>query len=140
MLKKVWFKSVRNLNEVVLPIESDKNYFFYGFNNQGKTNILESLYFIGNGGSPIGAKLSNLVSFQSDHAIYGGEFNHQSNSHRIYFKVSKEGKKEAFFNNKRLTSYRNLKRLLNIEFISADIILIFKESPDLRRKELDGFV
>ena len=44
MLKKIWFKNVRNLDEIVFNIESQKNYFFYGKNNQGKTNFLESVF------------------------------------------------------------------------------------------------
>lgn len=139
MLKKIWIKGFRNLKEVTLSFEYDQNFFFLGGNNQGKTNFLESLFFLGNAHSPFESILSNLIHFDENEAFIGADFVHKNASNRLYFKLTKDGQRFVFFNNKSLKIYKNLKTLINIDFISADIIRVFQDYSDQRRMVLDRF-
>ena len=139
MLKKVWIKGFRNLKEVTLTLDSDQSLFFLGENNQGKTNFLESIFFLGHGLSPIEDNISNLVHFEESEAYLGADFVRQEVTNRLYFKITKDGKRVGFINNKSLKVFKSIRSLLNIDFISADIIRLFQDYPDQRRVVLDRF-
>ncbi len=139
MLKKLWLKGYRNLKECVIDLENKKEVFVFGANNQGKTNFLESLYFAGNGVSPVESDIKNIINFQEKEAFIGIDFVNDSESKRLYVKLTNDGRKQFFFDKKKINSLSLLGQQLNIDFISADIIRIFTESPEFRRKELDRF-
>ena len=65
MVKKLWTKGFRNLEENVIEFSENEVCFIWGDNNQGKTNFLESLYVLGNGATPSGKSLENLVNFNN---------------------------------------------------------------------------
>jgi DNA replication and repair protein RecF len=139
MLKKLWVKDYRNFDEFVIDLGKKSNFLIIGGNNQGKTNFLESIYFLGNGQSPRESYLGNLVNFDKQEAFLGLDFQKKDTTNRIYFKIGKDGKRVGLYNNKQIRSLSALGKQLDIEYISADIIRIFTESPDFRRKELDRF-
>jgi DNA replication and repair protein RecF len=147
MVKKLWTKGFRNLEETVFEFSKGEACFILGDNNQGKTNFLESLYVLGNGVSPTGRSLEHVVNFNQDEAILGGDvFLDSPNDSqdielkkRIYIKISKAGDKTAILNNKQLSSFSEIKSVLNIDFISADVLHIFQENAGFRRKALDRF-
>jgi len=138
-LKKVWIKGFRNLEELVIDFEGGENLFICGKNNQGKTNFLEGLYFLGHGNSPNLAPTEHLINFKHDQAFLGVEFEQEDNVNKLYFKLDKTGKKTATLNNKKLKTYSELDSYIIIDYLSADIIRLFTESPDVRRKDLDRF-
>ena len=116
----------------------DKNIFIYGDNNQGKTNFIESLFVVGNGKSTMNAPLENLVRFNKKEAIIGVDLDTEE-SDRFYLKISNLGKKQGLLNNNPLRSLKDIQKKLNIEYVSADIIRIFQENAEFRRKDLDNF-
>jgi DNA replication and repair protein RecF len=139
VLKKIWLKGFRNLDEGVFEFAEKGNVFLWGANNQGKTNFLEALFFLGNGGSPREDNLKNLVGFSAETLFLGGDFADVEGVSRVYFKVSSMGKREGSFNEKRLTRISALRERFPIAFISADAIRIFQESGSFRRRDLDRF-
>ncbi|RAP38764.1 hypothetical protein DID80_02285 [Candidatus Marinamargulisbacteria bacterium SCGC AAA071-K20] len=141
MVKKLWTKGFRNLEEKVFEFSKDEACFVLGDNNQGKTNFLESLYVLGNGASPCDKNLDNVVNFKENETIIGGDLftKNESDKKRIYLKISKSGDRYAVINNKQLNSLSDLKASLNIDFLSADVLHIFQENAGFRRKVLDRF-
>lgn len=138
MIKTLWIKGFRNLKETVVEF-SDSPLFVYGQNNQGKTNFLEAFYVLRNGASVIQSPLEDLVNFEEKEAVLGLDFYSKETPNRYYLKLSNEGSKQAILNEKELKSFRSIKSKFWVEFISADVIRIFQESPDFRRKDLDAF-
>lgn len=138
MIKKLWIKGFRNLNETVIEF-SESPLFIFGQNNQGKTNFLETFYVLRNGSSVIQSPLEDLVRFGEKEAVLGLDFYSKDQPQRYYLKVSNEGKKQAILNEKEVKTFRSIKARLWVEFMSADVIRIFQESPDFRRKDLDAF-
>ena len=143
MVKKLWTKGFRNLEENVIEFSENEVCFIWGDNNQGKTNFLESLYVLGNGATPSGKSLENLVNFNNQEAILGGDIYldrpYQESKKRVYLKVSKSGDSTSVINNKPLKSLSELKSVLNIDFLSADVLHVFQENAGYRRKVLDRF-
>ena len=108
-------------------------------NNQGKTNFLESIYFVTNGFSPIETKSTALINYDANKSLVGLDFDKQDESYRLYLKFDKSGKKEFYLNNKLFQTGVKRDTFLITDFISADILHLFQKSPDFRRKKLDDF-
>jgi DNA replication and repair protein RecF len=140
MLKKVWIKGFRNLNEVLIDAGDAKTCFIYGKNNQGKTNFLEALYVLGNLKSVKGGKLLDCLNFNQQEAFIGADVESDNKINRIYIKFNRDGKRYILLNNQPIKKIADLKQLVAIDYISADIIKIFQESPDVRRDILDSFL
>ncbi|MBT6119990.1 DNA replication/repair protein RecF [bacterium] len=139
MITKLWLKDFRNFNEVLLNFGEKSNIFIYGENNQGKTNFLESIFFLGNGASHREPKNENLIQFKKSLTYIGLEVDKDEQKHKIYFKILKDGKRLGTFDQQLLNSTQLLKKHLNIEYISSDVIKTFQESPDYRRDVLNRF-
>ena len=139
MIKKLWVQGFRNLQETVIDFGSAKQVVIFGENNQGKTNFLEAVHLVINGQSPLEDKLENLVTLGQVQALLGIDFVTESGDRRLYCKVSAQRKKWGVLDGKNLKSYLPVRALIRSEFISSDVIRIFKESPEVRRKDLDRF-
>lgn len=139
MIKKVWLKGFRNLKECVFELKNKTPYFIYGANNQGKTNFLEGLFFLGNGYSPVTNHLSNLIQFDLPEAVLGADFDYQNQTQRLYWKLTRDSKKQAILNQKVVRSYVQLDRYFHVAYLSADVIRIFTDNPEQRRLALNRF-
>jgi len=139
VLRKIWVKGLRNLKEFNLDLERITHLHVLGKNNQGKTNFLESLYILGNGSSPITSKPEYVVNFDNDYAIVGGEIVLGDQKHHIYVKIFSNGKRDILINQKLVKTYSSLKKYLNIDFLSADILHTYTTTSEFRRKDFDKF-
>jgi DNA replication and repair protein RecF len=139
MLQRIWLKDYRNLKEIVLDLNQDRNCFIFGENNQGKTNFLEAIYFLANGQSLKSNSNADIVNYTKPEALLGLDFLREEKKYRLYIKVNNVGKKSGLLNNKQLTSFKGISKVLVVEYLSAEIIRIFTESPEYRRKEIDKF-
>ncbi|MSR88256.1 MAG: DNA replication/repair protein RecF [Candidatus Margulisbacteria bacterium] len=139
MLKKLWIKGFRNFDEVNLDFSSSLKWFFFGDNNQGKSNLLESIYFLTTGKSPREEVLKNLIGFHKSEALLGADFESDSGLHRVYLKLSSDGVRQSMVNNVVVRSFTQLSKLICVSYVSADLIRVFQDSPEGRRHFLDGF-
>ena len=64
-VKKLILKNYRNYDELVFEPEKETN-LIYGKNGQGKTNIIEALYFFCNGKSYRTSRDTEVVNFEKD--------------------------------------------------------------------------
>ncbi|NQY73863.1 MAG: DNA replication/repair protein RecF [Candidatus Margulisbacteria bacterium] len=139
MLTKCWIKDFRNLKEIVIDFSEDKNLFIYGDNNQGKTNFLEALFFLGNGQSPRDSNILNLISFDKKESILGINIIKPSKPHRIYARISNKGIKSFVLDDKPIYRMSSLFKTIPISYVSSDVIRLFQDSPEERRRCLDRF-
>lgn len=135
-LKLINFRNYRELY-----IEFDKNLnVFVGDNAQGKTNILESIYYCSIGKSPRTNKDKELINWNGKYAyIKAGIYNSSCNlkDKRIEVKIFKEGKKGININSIRVNKLSELMGIFNVVMFSPEDLKIIKESPSFRRKFLD---
>lgn len=139
MIKKFWVRGFRNLSEAALDFSSSKSVLIVGENNQGKSNFLESLYFLGNGDSPLTSTLGHVPCFGSQECVVGGDYSVGDVNLRVYGKLDALGKRRFVMNDTHIPTFVTLRKKINIDYLSADVIRIFKESPEFRRKDLDRF-
>ena len=122
-----------------MDMSVDKNIFIYGENNQGKTNFLEALYFLGNGLSPRESNIINLVSFDQEESVLGINLLTPNQSHRLYARLTAKGTKSFILDEKPIRQVSRLFKTIPITYVSADVIRLFQDSPEERRRCLDRF-
>jgi DNA replication and repair protein RecF len=108
----------------------------YGGNAEGKTNLLEALYFLCTGRSFRTYQLTNLIQEGSTHFVLDAHFSKDNVSQRL--KIAYDGKKKTIQHN--ATSYTYFTPLLGllpaVIFAPEDVMLI-NGPPSKRRRFLD---
>ncbi len=148
MITSLWLKGYRNLSETTLRFETSDPVIIFGRNNQGKTNFLESLYWLGNAASPFKLPQASLVSHAQDTAFIGADIlsldaRTSQESHvitsRVYHRLDKSLKKSIEINQKPVKSLDVLRQTIWTEYLSSDVIRLFQDSPEGRRAFLNRF-
>lgn len=125
----------RNLREVSL-LPSPRATILVGANGQGKTNLLEAIYFLTTLKPLRAARLGELVRFGSDRATVSAEIEGPGGVRRLAVQVDGSGR-TAWLDGKpqeRLEGY--FEGLAAVCFAPDDLLLV-KGSPEGRRRFLD---
>lgn len=108
----------------------------YGLNGQGKTNLLESVYLLGNGRSFRTAKVSDLIRHGESAAMVRGTVCGGGSENRISIHLSGAVRKVAV-DGKNIQSAADLQGRLPVVVFSPDDIAMVKLGPETRRRYLD---
>lgn len=138
MIKRVWINQFRNLQELRVDCESFKHIYVYGNNNQGKTNFLESLYYIGHGKTPSTSDLDILIHLDHPIGYLGADILHGNLGSRVYMKLDRENGRHMTLNNDVIKRTVTLKQCCPIDYVSADINRDFTTTPDARRRSFNN--
>ena len=109
---------------------------FYGKNGQGKTNILESIFYSAFGLSHRTNKEDEMVKFSSEGMAVLLDFAKEDGSHSIHMKrFTENGKyhKEIKIDGKKTTA-KDHYSFLNTVMFSPEDLQIIKGDPSLRRR------
>ncbi|MGL4731364.1 MAG: DNA replication/repair protein RecF [Clostridium sp.] len=135
-VKKIMLKNFRNYDELILNLTNGTN-VFVGNNAQGKTNILESLYYSSIGKSHRTNKDKELISWNKNDAYIRVDISKIRLDKKIEIKIFKEGKKGINVNSVRINRMSELIGVLNVVMFSPEDLSIIKDSPAYRRRFLD---
>ncbi|MGL4392165.1 MAG: DNA replication/repair protein RecF [Fusobacteriaceae bacterium] len=133
-IKEINFINFRNLCDSNIKFGSDFN-LFYGKNGQGKTSILESIYFTGTGKSFRTSKINDIIKYSKDKCGTYLAYSDKNGEKSIAVKFS-DKKKEYNFNGKKVVHNEFYGKINMIAFIPEDIELI-TGTPLVRRKFFD---
>ena len=112
---------------------------FYGKNGQGKTNLLEAIYYAAFGLSHRSNREEDLVRFGQDGLAVLASLEREDGPHRIRCKRCVENgrwRKEVRIDDKK-TAARDHYGFLNVVMFSPEDLQIVKGEPALRRRFLD---
>lgn len=126
----------RNYKELNIELSKSVNVFI-GDNAQGKTNILESIYYCSIGKSPRTSKDKELINWNGEEAYIKLYVAKERLDKKIEIKIFKEGKKGINVNSIKVNKISELIGVLNVVIFSPEDLKIVKESPSFRRKFLD---
>ncbi len=135
-INKITLENFRNYEVQEIRLEDNIN-VFYGNNAQGKTNILEALYFCAFGRSFRTYKDAELINFNQTTAKIKVEFEKNTREQGIEIALNKSEKKQIKLNDIRVNKNSELLGNLNLVLFSPDDTVVLKESPTSRRKFLD---
>ncbi|NBV41555.1 DNA replication and repair protein RecF [bacterium] len=137
MLRKLWIEGFRNLDAQTVEFGSHST-VIVGENNQGKTNLLEAIWFAVNGTSFVGENKQDLIQFGKSRAKIGIDFEANGIGHRLYRDL--DGDRKGMI---RLDGcpcgQSKVSSLIRCRHWSADLVRLFQESPDSRRSVFDEF-
>ncbi|OFI05404.1 DNA replication and repair protein RecF [Clostridium acetireducens DSM 10703] len=132
----IYLENFRNYNNLKLKLNKSTN-IFIGDNAQGKTNILESIYYCSIGKSHRTNKDKELIKWdKSDCKIKINVCNNRLNKN-IQVRISNDGKKYININSIKINKISQLVGNLNVVMFSPEDLKIVKESPSYRRKFLN---
>ena len=135
-IKEIYLKNFRNYDEQKIELNESANVFF-GNNAQGKTNILEALYFCALGRSFRTHKESELINFKDSFSNIVVNYEKNNRDNCIEISLNKKNSKVIKFNGIKLSKNSELVGHINLVIFSPDDIMILKQGPALRRKFLD---
>lgn len=136
LIKSIYLEDFRNYKEQKIELNSNINVFF-GNNAQGKTNILEALYFSALGRSFRTYKENELITFNKNIAKIKIEYIKHERENEIDIELNKNSKKIIKINKIKINKNSELVGNLNLIIFSPDDIIILKQAPALRRKFID---
>lgn len=132
-LKLINFRNFEKLN---IELSSGINVFI-GDNAQGKTNILESIYYCSVGKSHRTSRDKELIKWNSMDAYINIYVCKERIDKNIEIKIFGDGKKGININSIKMTKLSDLLGVFNVVMFSPEDLKIVKESPSYRRKFLD---
>ena len=116
---------------------SDGINVLYGDNAQGKTNLLEAIYYMAIGKSFRGAKAAEMVRFGCDMFELSIDFSDSVRRRNLCMRLSAGGKRAATENGCRVESLSSLVGTFRAVLFCPEHLLLVKEGPALRRNFLD---
>lgn len=142
ILKSLKLGQFRNYESTSLTF-SDHINVIVGPNAQGKTNLLEGIFFLSRGYSHRAVSLSELASFGQEAFFIGGEIQRQGIHHRISMAMDHK-KKILKVNSKKEGKQEVASRIMSTILFEPEDLRIVKAGPEKRRRfmdeEISGFM
>lgn len=137
-IKKIKLKNYRNCRDIELNLDS-KKVLIIGKNAQGKTNILESIYFLSALKSPRTSNNLELINFEAEKVDISSEIEKSGVLIEQDFLYDKTKKREIKIN-KLKTRPKEFKQVLKTVLFSTQDLMLLRGSPQDRRDWLDGAI
>ncbi len=136
-IKSLSLKNFRNYKEEYIEFSPKKN-IIYGLNGQGKTNIIEALYFMQTGKSYRCTKERETIRFGCSYAKIEAEFIKNERKNNILFFLS--DKKSVKLNGIAIDRLSEIIGNINLVIFTPDHLNLIKDGPSVRRNFLDSFI
>lgn len=126
----------RNYEALDINLGQNVNVFM-GDNAQGKTNILEGIYYCAFAKSHRTSKDKELINWKADSAFLSVGVGKARLDKRIDISILKDGKKAISINKIKIKKIGELFGNFNVVMFSPEDLKIIKDSPGVRRKFID---
>jgi DNA replication and repair protein RecF len=131
IIEKLHILRFRNLDNQYLEPNTNIN-LFIGGNGQGKTNLIEALYYLGHSRSFKSKNIKDVVPFEKEFL----QIDAVVDDVRVLLKKSKN-KNTILFNQQKVSSNSELTHLMPTQIISPDRGFVVGGPPKLKRSYLD---
>ncbi|WP_392485931.1 DNA replication/repair protein RecF [Haloimpatiens sp. FM7315] len=135
-VKKLQLINFRNYEELLVEFKKGVN-VLVGDNAQGKTNILESIYYCGLAKSHRTNRDKELIKWDSGYSYISLFVKKIRLDKKIDIKIFKEGKKGINVNSIKMQKISELIGTFNVVMFSPEDLNVVKGSPSERRRVLD---
>ena len=134
-LKNLQLTNYRNCKNIFLNFDSSKT-LIIGKNAQGKTNILESIYFLSTLKSPRTSNNIELINFDANNVKVDAEIIKADTEINLKYLYTREKNRELRVNSLKTTP-KNFKSVLKTVLFSTADLLLLRGNPSDRRDWLD---
>jgi DNA replication and repair protein RecF len=135
-VKNISLLDYRNYESLNIQLIKNVN-VFVGDNAQGKTNILESIYYSAFGKSHRTSKDKELINWKKENAYISLLIGKNRLDKKIDINILRDGKKAIKVNNIKVGKIGELFGTFNVVMFSPEDLKVIKESPTIRRRMLD---
>ncbi len=135
-IKSVEVNNFRNYEEAFVEFDEGVN-ILYGNNAQGKTNLLEALFFGCTSKSQKGSKEREMIRFGTDEAHIRIVYDKRDIEHKIDMHLKKNRTKGIAIDGNPIKKAAELYGQVNIVSFSPDDLQIIKNGPAERRRFMD---
>ena len=135
-IKNISLINYRNYENLQLSLSRNVN-VFKGDNAQGKTNILESIYYCAFAKSHRTSRDKELIKWNSENAYISILVGKSRLDKKIDINILRNGKKAIKVNSIKVGKIDELFGSFNVVMFSPEDLKVIKESPSLRRRLLD---
>ena len=135
-IKRLQMLNYRNDNALDISLGQNVNVFM-GDNAQGKTNILEAIYYCAFARSHRTSRDKELINWNSESSLISVSVGRERLDKRIDISIFKDGKKAIRVNKIKIKKIGELFGNFNVVMFSPEDLKIIKDSPGVRRKFID---
>lgn len=135
-IKKLQILNYRNYKTLSITLGKNVNVFM-GDNAQGKTNILEAIYYCAFAKSHRTSRDKELIKWDENSAYLSLLVGRDRLDKQIDINILKDGKKAIKINKVKVSKIGELFGNFNVVMFSPEDLKIIKESPGIRRKFID---
>lgn len=136
LCKKVELCNFRNAENESVQFDSGIN-VLHGENAQGKTNLLEAIYYVSLGKSFRTTHDSEVIRFGEDYASVSLDYECGGRDQNITMRFSDKQRKNVTHNGVKITKLSELVGSFRAVLFSPDHLQMIKDGPALRRSYLD---
>jgi len=136
-LKRIELRNFRNYDHIKLSFYSGIN-ILYGINGQGKTNLLESIYFLALTKSHRNFIDNNLIKNDKEFLSVSGVVKRKDKLDISLSLSLKDNKKTMKKDNNKVQKVSDYISNMNVIIFSPDDLELIKGSPQVRRNYLDN--
>ena len=135
-INSIKLNNYRNYTEEKVYFSPSLNVLL-GKNAQGKTNLLEAIYYCAVAKSPRTTKESELVKWNCDSANILLDYETKAGNKKIEIMLKRRGKKIVKVNRVNILKIADLVGAVKCVYFSPDELKLVKDAPQDRRKFLD---
>ena len=135
-INKLYLQNFRNVKNAQIAFSPNLN-VLVGNNGMGKTNVLESIYFLSIGKSPRAVKDVECINFEENSAKLELEFIRNKTPRKIDLSLFKNQKKTLLLDNMPLKRLSDIVGHFGSVYFSPVELQIISGAPTLRRRFLD---
>lgn len=135
-IKDLKINNFRSYNNLEIDFENTIN-ILVGDNAQGKTNLLEAIYFLALGKSLRNYLKDDLIQWNKQYFYLKGSIIEKGNKSIIEIGYNRDNKKIIKINGIEKKNFSDLLGIFNVVIFSPEDLLLIKGSPTLRRSFLD---
>ena len=136
IIKSLELDHYRNYERLDIEFDEGIN-ILYGNNAQGKTNILESIYYLGTTKSHKGSKDKDVIRFGKDESHIRSLVIKNGIDYKLDMHLRKSKSKVIAINGNQIKKASELLGIVNIILFSPEDLSIIKNSPSDRRRFMD---
>ena len=136
IIKTLELADFRNYETLNISFDKGTNILF-GYNAQGKTNILEAIYISATTKSHKGSKDKEIIHFDKEEAHIRTYLEKEDVEYRVDMHLRKNKSKGIAIDGQKIKKAADLLGLLNVVFFSPEDLSIIKNGPAERRRFAD---
>lgn len=139
IIKNTYLLNFRNFDNLNIQFSDNIN-IIVGNNAEGKTNILEAIYFSAKGKSFRSSKETDLIKFDKLNSYIRTDIESNGVDEKIEVKISRDKKKQVRINEDLIDTMKELRTFFDIVTFTPDDLKIIKDSKAYRRNFIDDLI